>query len=69
LAKACWKEKVTSHSIDPELLLSIPLIGYLYCITSERKLVEELRMRPARRWVTGLGSYHDQPDWSSRLLR
>ncbi len=31
-------------SIDPELLLRILLIGYLYGITSERKLVEELRM-------------------------
>jgi transposase len=30
-------------SIDPEVLLRILLIGYLYGITSERKLVEELR--------------------------
>jgi hypothetical protein len=29
-------------SIDPELLLRILLIGYLYGITRERKLVEEL---------------------------
>src|SRR5215469_6864340 len=29
-------------SIDPELLLRILLIGYLYGVTSERKLVEEL---------------------------
>jgi hypothetical protein len=32
-------------SIDPDLLLRILLIGYLYGITSERKLVEELRMQ------------------------
>ena len=41
-------------SIDPELLLRILLIGYLYGITSERKLVEELRMhRPFHtlRWI------------------
>ncbi len=31
-------------SIDPELLLLILLIGYLYGVTSERKLVEELRI-------------------------
>src|SRR5213594_2746667 len=31
-------------SIDPELLLRILLIGYLYGIASERKLVEELRI-------------------------
>jgi transposase len=35
-------------SIDPELLLRILLIGYLYGITIERKLVEELRMHLAR---------------------
>jgi transposase len=34
-------------SIDPELLLRMLLIGYLYGITSERKLVEELRMHLA----------------------
>ena len=32
--------------IDPDLLLRILLIGYLYGITSECKLVEELRMHP-----------------------
>jgi transposase len=42
-------------SIDPELLLRILLIGYLYGITSERKLVEELRMHLAWNWFTGLG--------------
>src|ERR1022692_1394077 len=42
-------------SIDPELLLRILLIGYLYGITSERKLVEELRMHLSWRWFTGLG--------------
>jgi transposase len=36
-------------SIDPELLLRILLIGYSYGITSERKLVEELRMHLAWR--------------------
>src|SRR5215469_8346686 len=33
--------------------LRILLIGYLYGITSERKLVEELRMHLAWRWFTG----------------
>src|ERR1700740_141580 len=42
-------------SIDPELLLRLLLIGYLYGVTSERKLVEELRMHLAWRWFTGLG--------------
>src|SRR5512147_820049 len=42
-------------SIDPELLLRILLIGYLYGITSERRLIEELRMHLAWHWFTGLG--------------
>ena len=41
-------------SIDPELLLRMLLIGYLYGVTSERKLVEELRMHLAWRWFTGV---------------
>src|SRR5499427_1223616 len=48
-------------SIDPELLLRILLIGYLYGITSERRLVEELRMHLAWRWFTGLGSIRRFP--------
>jgi transposase len=51
-------------SIDPELLLRILLIGYLYGITSERKLVEELRMHLAWRWFTGLGSDQEIPHHS-----
>jgi eukaryotic-like serine/threonine-protein kinase len=48
-------------SIDPELLLRTLLIGYLYGITSERKLVEELRMHLAWRWFTGLGFDQEIP--------
>jgi transposase-like protein DUF772 len=44
------------QTIDrPELLLRMLLVGYLYGVTSERKLVEELRMHQAWRWFTGLG--------------
>ena len=52
-------------SIDPELLLRILLIGYLYGITSERKLVEELRMHLAWRWFTGLGFDQEVPHHST----
>src|SRR5438477_4540865 len=52
-------------SIDPELLLRILLIGYLYGITSERKLVEELRMHLAGRWFTGLGFDQEIPHHST----
>jgi transposase len=52
-------------SIDPELLLRILLIGYLHGITSERKLVEELRMHLAWRWFTGLGFDQEIPHHST----
>ena len=52
-------------SVDPELLLRILLIGYLYGITSERKLVEELRMHLAWRWFTGLGFDQEIPHHST----
>ena len=52
-------------SIDPELLLRIVLIGYLYGISSERKLVEELRMHLAWRWFTGLGFDQEIPHHST----
>ena len=52
-------------SIDPELLLRILSIGYLYGIASERKLVEELRMHLAWRWFTGLGFDQEIPHHST----
>src|SRR6201998_3253850 len=52
-------------SIDPELLLRMLLIGYLYGVTSERKLVEELRMHLAWRWFTGLGFDQEIPHHST----
>jgi transposase len=52
-------------SIDPEVLLRILLIGYLYGVTSERRLVEELRMHLAWRWFTGLGFDQEIPNHST----
>src|SRR5256885_7116432 len=55
----------TGPSIDPELLLRMLLVGYLYGISSERKLVEELRMHLAWRWFTGLGFDQEIPHHST----
>ena len=52
-------------SIDPELLMRMLLVGYLYGVTSERKLVEELRMHLAWRWFTGLGFDQEIPHHST----
>lgn len=41
-------------SIDPELMLRMLLVGYLYGVRSERRLVEEVRLNLAYRWFCGL---------------
>src|SRR5215472_11888445 len=52
-------------SIDPELLLRSLVIGYLYGITSERRLVEEVGMHLAYRWFTGLDFDQEVPHHST----
>src|ERR1700675_3827839 len=52
-------------SIAPERLLRLLVVGYLYGVTSERKLVEELRMHLAWRWFTGLGFDQEIPHHST----
>ena len=52
-------------SIDPEILLRLLLVGYLYGITSERRLMEEVRMHLAYRWFTRLGFEQAIPDHST----
>ena len=52
-------------SIDPAMLVRLLLIGYLYGITSERRLMDEVRMRLAYRWFTGLGFDRTIPDHST----
>ncbi|GJG88833.1 transposase [Gemmatimonadetes bacterium T265] len=46
--------RIGRPSVDPELLLRLLLVGYLYGITSERRLVEEVRVNVAYRWFAGL---------------
>ena len=52
-------------SIDPEVLLRLLLVGYLYGITSERRLLEEVRMHLAYRWFMRLGFEQEIPDHST----
>jgi transposase len=52
-------------SIDPEVLLRLLLVGYLYGITSERRLLEEVRMHLAYRWFTRLDFGQEIPDHST----
>jgi len=52
-------------SIDPEVLLRMLLIGYLYGITSERRLCEEVQMHIGYRWFVGLSLEDKVPDHST----
>src|SRR6478736_443242 len=52
-------------SIDPEVLLRLLLVGYLYGITSERRLMDEVRMHLAYRWFTRLSFDQEIPDHST----
>src|SRR6476661_7130525 len=52
-------------SIDPEILLRLLVVGYLYGITSERRLMEEVRMHLAYRWFSRLSFDQEIPDHST----
>jgi transposase len=51
-------------SIDPVVLFKMLLIGYLYGITSERRLARELRLNLAYRWFLGYDFDQATPDHS-----
>ncbi len=52
-------------SIDPQVLIGMMLIGYLYGITSERRLCEEVQVNIAYRWFCGLKLEDKVPDHST----
>ena len=51
-------------SIDPVTLIKMLLIGYLYGIKSERRLVEEVQVNIAYRWFCGLDLSDNVPEHS-----
>ena len=52
-------------SIDPELMIRMLLVGYLYGVRSERRLCEEVDLNLAFRWFCRLGLDGRVPDHSS----
>ena len=52
-------------SIDPEVLIRMLLVGYLYGVTSERRLCEEIGMHMGYRWFVGLSLEDKVPDHST----
>jgi hypothetical protein len=55
-------------SIDPELMLRILSIGYVYGIRSERQLCSEVPLNLAYRWFCRLGPEGVVPDHSCQAL-
>lgn len=52
-------------SIDPELMLRMLLIGYLFGIRSERRLYEEVLLNLVYRWFCRLDLADRVPDHST----
>jgi transposase len=69
---SCIEEKTRdlySHtgrpSVDPEVLIRMLVVGYLYGITSERRLCQDVQLNLAYRWFCGLGLEDKVPDHST----
>lgn len=62
-------EALYSHtgrpSIDPEVMIRMMVLGYLYGITSERRLCEEVSLNLAYRWFCGMSLEDKVPDHST----
>src|SRR4028119_519538 len=51
-------------SVDPVVLFKMALLGYLYGLPSERRLVDEIRVNLAYRWFVGYDLDEAVPDHS-----
>ncbi len=51
-------------SIDPELMIRMLIVGYVFAIRSERQLCAEVQVNLAYRWFSGLGLEDRIPDHS-----
>ena len=52
-------------SVPPQVLVRMMMIGYLYGLTSERRLCQEVQLNLAYRWFCGLGLEDKVPDHST----
>src|SRR5438128_9604024 len=52
-------------SIDPELMIRMLIVGYVFAIRSERMLCREVKVNLAYRWFCGLSIEDSIPDHSA----
>jgi transposase len=64
--------KLASHyptngrpSIDPELMVRMLIVGYVFAIRSERALCRDVQVNLAYRWFCGLSIEDKIPDYSA----
>ena len=65
LTAGCYANGKGRPSIDPEIYFRMQLVAYIYGITSDRRLCEEVRDNLAYRWFCRLSLDDDVPDHSS----
>ena len=61
---ASYYSRTGQPSVDPVVLFKMMLLGYLYGITSERRLAEECSLHLAFRWYLGYDLDEPTPDHS-----
>jgi transposase len=64
LVSHTYSDSLGRPATDPELMVRILVIGYLYGL-KENRLFEELRMHAAYRWFCNLGFHEPTPDRST----
>jgi transposase len=57
--------KMGRPSIDPELMIRMLIIGYVFAIRSERAICRDVQVNLAYRWFCGLSIEHKIPDHSA----
>jgi transposase len=62
---ACHYSHLGRPSIDPELMLRMLILGYIFGIRSERALVREVQVNLAYRWFCRLSIEDNVPDHSA----
>lgn len=55
LVEPLYSKDMGRPSLDPVLLIKIPIIQYLFGISSMRRTIEEIKVNMAYRWFLGLG--------------
>jgi transposase len=62
---AAYYPKMGRPSVDPELMIRMLIVGYVFAIRSERMLCREVKVNLAYRWFCGLSIEDGIPDHSA----